>query len=456
MTNYVILGTGVAGIAAAQAIRVVDKQGTITFIGEDPHWFYSKPGLAYFLTGEIEEKQLYPFQAADYKALNAHFWQATATKIISEEQMVVLSDGKKVPYDRLLIATGASAVRLKVPGSQLEGVVKLDHMEDARQIVAQSKRTRTAVVIGGGITALELAEGLALRKVKVHLLIRNDRYWSNVLDERESHIVEHRLKEDKITLHYESELADIIEKRGHVAGVHLKNGQQIACDMVAYAIGIQPRIKLAQDSGITCDRGILADEHLRTNLPNVFVAGDVAQVFDPISGRAVLDSLWAPARDHGNVAGANMAGKKIAYRKPTSFNVTRLAGLTTTIIGTVGVGTNNDENPYIIARGDSETWRQIPDAIIAQNGFEINHLRLMVTGKNIVGAIVMGDQKLSSPLHAIIREKIDISPIRELLLTPNAPIADILAKFWTQIYNSRNNGTPSTAVPSTLQQVSVR
>lgn len=454
MTNYVILGTGVAGIAAAQTIRTIDKQGTLTFISDDPHWYYSRPGLAYYLTGEIEEKQLFPFLPTDYTALNAHFWQATATKIISEEQLIVLNDGKRIPYDRLLIAVGASAIRLKVPGAELQGIVKLDHMVDARQIVAQSKRARTAVVVGGGITALELAEALAARKVKVHLLIRTNRYWSNVLDENESRIVEHRLKEDKITLHYESELAEVLGKNGRVAGIRLTNDKQIPCDMLAYAIGIQPRTKLAKESGITCDRGILADEHLRTNLPNIFVSGDVAQIYDPISGHSVIESLWTPARDQGRVAGSNMAGKKLAYHKPASFNVTRLAGLTTTIIGAVGVGSGSDVDPFAIARGDSETWRELPDAIIAQNGFDVNHLRLMVTGKNIVGAILMGDQKLSAALQTIVRERVDISSIREQLLVPNAPIADILAGFWTKVYNSRNGGSVTAkTVTSGLRQV---
>jgi hypothetical protein len=152
-----------------------------------------------------------------------------------------------------------------------------------------------------------------------------------------------------------------------------------------------------------------------------------------------------------------MAGKSMAYRKSISFNVTRLAGLTTTIIGTVGVSSGRDDEDMSIARGDSETWRDLPDAIIAQGGFEINHLRVMVSDKNIVGAIVMGDQKLSTPLQAIVRDRIDISPIRDQLLAPNARIAEILVNFWTQVHSNRNNGTPSAAAAKAgLREVSVR
>src|SRR6185436_20338695 len=142
--------------------------------------------------------------------------------------------------------------------------------------------------------------------------------------------------------------------------------------------------------------------------PNIYAAGDVAQVYDPSTGTSILDSLWSPARQQGRAAGLNMAGKKTPYTKSVPFNVTRLAGLTTTIIGTVGRG--RDDDLVGIARGDSETWRQLPDSMAAQTGFDVNRLRLLVGEKTLLGAIVMGDQKLSLPLERIISERVDITP----------------------------------------------
>jgi NAD(P)H-nitrite reductase large subunit len=259
----------------------------------------------------------------------------------------------------------------------------------------------------------------------------------------ESKILEKRLEEEGIVLQRQTELAEILAKPAGFSGksdrvgaIRTTKGQQIKCDMVAYAIGVQPRTILAKAAGIACERGILADEHLRTNLPDIFSAGDVAQVYDPASGRSVIDSLWHPAREQGFTAGLNMAGQTVAYRKSVPFNVTRLGGLTTTIIGAVGSGKDGD--PVAIARGDSETWRDIPDAILAQSGFDVNHLRLMVGQKNIVGAIVIGDQKLSAPLQAIIRDQVDISAIRERLIAPNAPLGDILAHFWAKVHAGVN------------------
>jgi NAD(P)H-nitrite reductase large subunit len=209
----------------------------------------------------------------------------------------------------------------------------------------------------------------------------------------------------------------------------LADGKLLKCDMVAYAIGIRPRTGLAKQAGLEVERGILANEYLQTNDPDIYAAGDVAQVHDPSTGQSVLDSLWGPARQQGFAAGLNMAGQKSAYVKSVPFNVTRLAGLTTTIIGTVGRG--RDDDLVGIARGDSETWRQLPEAIVAQAGFDVNRLRLLVGGKTLLGAVVMGDQKLSLPLQKIVSEGIDISPIRDRLLSPDARIADVIADFWS-------------------------
>jgi NAD(P)H-nitrite reductase large subunit len=250
-----------------------------------------------------------------------------------------------------------------------------------------------------------------------------------VLDEQESRIIEHRLQEDGVKIHYHSELIEVIGKRGKVHAVRTLDGRSIRCNILAYAIGIRPRVELARKAGLATDRGILANEYLQTNDPDIYVAGDVAQVYDPLSKRSIIDSLWGPAREQGYTAGLNMAGKQTAYIKKIPFNVTRLAGLTTTIIGTVGRG--QDQDLIGIARGDSETWRALPDAIVAQKGFEVNRLRLLVGEKTLLGAVVMGDQKLSFPLEKIISDQADITPIRDRLLGPDAPIADIIADYWT-------------------------
>jgi NADPH-dependent 2,4-dienoyl-CoA reductase/sulfur reductase-like enzyme len=175
----------------------------------------------------------------------------------------------------------------------------------------------------------------------------------------------------------------------------------------------------------------MVDEYLRTSAEDVFAAGDVAQVYDPFTGRTILDSLWGPAREQGRRAGLNMTGESAPYLKTMAFNVTRLAGLTTTIIGAVG-GREVDEDIAGIVRGDSEAWRQIPDAIAAQSDFDVNRIRLMIGENTLEGAVIMGDQTLSQPVHHIISHRMDITPIRDALLEAGAPISDILTDFWVK------------------------
>ena len=427
--RYAIIGPGVAGISAVEAIRSVDRAAEVVMVGDDPHGYYSRPGLAYVLTGEMQDKSLFPKKRDDYTRLKFNFLGAHVTGIDRECKTLLLDGKAPLTYDKLLIATGASAIPLTVPGANLQGVFKLDDLEDARNILKYAKRGRTAVVIGGGITALELTEGLFARGMNVHYLLRGSRYWSNVLDEHESRIVEGRLQAEGVELHFRSEVQEVLGRTGKVTGVRLLNGKIIKCDLVAYAIGIKPRLSLAQSANLAMDRGILVNEFMQTNDPQIYAAGDVAQAYDPLTGRSVLDSLWNPAREQGRIAGLNMAGQAQPYIKSAPFNVTRLAGLTTTIIGAVGHG--NDEDIVGIARGDSETWRQLPDAIVAQSGFDVNRVRLLVGEDHLIGAVVMGDQKLSMPLQKIIEEKVNITSIKPKLLVKDARVADVIVDFWT-------------------------
>lgn len=432
MRRYVIVGMGVAAISAAETIHRRQPQSQILVISDDPFGFYSRPGLAYYLTGEIDEKQLFPFTSEELRHLQAKFIHGRVEQIDRSEHQIELSDGRRIPYDSLLLAVGAEAIGLNVPGSDLKGVFKLDTLSDARAILQASRRSKRAVVIGGGITALELVEGLLSQRVHVSYFLRSERYWSSVLEEQESLLIEERLMREGVDLLHQVEVTEILGKRDHVEAVRLRDGRIIHCDLVAYAIGVQPRISLASRAGLQVDRGILVNEFMQTDDPDIFAAGDVAQVYDPLVGRPVCDTLWNPAREQGKVAGLNMTGQETPYLRSIPFNVTRLAGITTTIIGAVGRG-GQDNDVTGIARGDSEIFRALPDAIMAQSGFDINRLRLIFVQRHLLGAVVMGNQMLSFPLQEIIQKKIDISAIREALLQPNARIADVIANWWAQL-----------------------
>jgi len=425
VSTYVIVGTGAAGISAAQAIRQRDPAALITLIGDDPHGFYSRPGLAYYLTGELAERQLFLRQAGPFVMLTGR-----VTGLDVAGRRVITADGREHHYDRLLLATGSAAGRLPTAGAELKGVVKLDNLEDAREIVRRAGRGRTAVVVGGGITALEIVEALAARGVSTNYLLRSDRYWPNVLDETESRLVEQRLRNAGVRIHYRTQLACIFGKHGRVAAVETDRGERIKCHLVAGAIGVEPRLELARLAGLKIERAIATDEYLQTSAPDVYAAGDAVQESDDITHKPTLDTLWSKALRQGRIAGANMAGDREQYRRRVPFNVTRLAGLTTTIIGRVNAGP--DDDLVSIARGDSETWRQLPEVMAVQWHSRLDRTRVLVARNTIIGAVVMGDQTLSRPLQQLIANRVDVTSIAERLRRAGDALSDAIIGRWLE------------------------
>ena len=429
MRRHVIIGSGAAGISAAETLRENDPTSKVVLVTGDRFGYYSRPGLAYLLAGEVDEAQLFPYPPAMLKKLGIEWITGHVARIDPSAHKLVLKDDHTLDYDRLLLATGATAVIPDLPGIHLEGVVKLDNFDDVNRILRRAQRGKEAVVVGGGITALELVEGLAAQGMRVHYLLRGERYWSAVLDENESTMVQENLKEDGVMVHTNTEVSEILGRRA-VEGVLTKDGHTIKSRMVAFAVGIRPRLELARDFGISVNRGIRVDQYLQTSQTDIFAAGDGAEITDPESGKGIMESLWSPARMQGQTAGRNMAGGSESYQRTPPLNVTRLAGMVTTIIGQVGEKKKDpDRDVNGIMRGDSEVWRQVTEAMVAQNISDHNRLRLYVGEKTVHGALIMGDQVLSRPLQRMIEDQVDISSIRPALLAPNADLTKIIQLF---------------------------
>jgi NAD(P)H-nitrite reductase large subunit len=407
----------------------------ITIVSEEAHPFYSRPGLAYYLRGDIPQKQLHIRMPDDLRVLNVSRVTSKVSAVDLAAHEVVLSNGTRLRYDRLLIATGARAVPPPFPGADLSGVVTLDGLDDARRIVARARRGRPAVVVGGGITALELAEGLAARGMKVRYLLRGKRYWSDVLDEAESRIVMDRLRHEGITILTETQVSRAVGNRGQVEAVETQPGEHLPCEVLAVAIGVRPHADLARAAGLAVNKGVLVNMWLQTNDPDVFAAGDVAEAADPRTGGTTLDVLWPTALTQGRVAGANMTGAAIPYSKGVPFNVTMLAGLRVAVIGAVGGARNEDL--VTITRGESEAWRQPPVAGLVNAHDGVNRVRLLVGERTIVGALVMGDQRWVRPLQRLVVAEADITPIRPALVGGGSDVLQRLAAFYERWEGAR-------------------
>ena len=435
MRRYVVVGTGIAGLSACEAVRERDPAAEVTLVGEEPHPFYSRPGLAYLLTGSIPEKRLYVRTPAETAALELMRVHARVASIDTAAHRLTLEDGRAVPYDRLLLATGAVSIDPTFPGADLPGVVRLDGLDQARHLLGLARKGRSAVVVGGGSTALEIVEGLHARGVHVHYFLRGDRYWSKVLDPVESAIVEERLEHEGVRIHRRTEVKAALGK-GRLEAVETEDGTRVPCDILAVAIGIRPRLELAKSAGIAVDRGILASELLETDAADVFAAGDAAQVRDPETGRAELDALWNSALEMGRAAGRSMAGDTTPYRKHVPMNVTRLAGLVATVIGAVGGG--KDPDLVTMTRGQSEGWDGRGASLTVQERHGTDRVRVLLDERRVVGALVMGSQRLSHALARLVAERADISPIRGELRAddPDAALLKLIA-FHDERYGGR-------------------
>lgn len=429
--QFVIIGSGIAGLSAAEALRERLPGASIVQISEEPHHYYSRPGLAYLLRGDIPENMLYCRTPEDVANLGINRINARAEKLLCDSQEVLLNDGRRLRYDRLLLATGSLSVAPPFPGGNLAGVVKLDSLDDTRHILKLARRGKPAVVVGGGITALELAEGLHARGMKVHYFLRGDRYWSDVLDPTESAMVMDRLRQAGIVLHLKTQVKQAVGNRGQLTAVETDKGETVPCQVLAVAIGVRPRIELAKAAALKADKGVLVDPYMQTSRPGVFAAGDVAQV-----GSAPLDVLWPTALMQGRIAGANMAGARTGYVKGTPCNVTMLANLKVTIIGTVGGKKDRpesrDKDLVAISRGDSEAWRVSPAARVLTDQEDVNRVRLFIGERTIVGAMVMGDQTWSQPLQRLISSQVDITPVRPALIGNDREAMGKLANFFQQ------------------------
>jgi NAD(P)H-nitrite reductase large subunit len=293
-------------------------------------------------------------------------------------------------------------------------------------------RGRPAVVVGGGIIAVELAEGLAARGMRVHYFLRGDCFWSSVLDETESRLVERGLAQERIQIHYQTQVARAVGERGSVLAVETKAGEILPCQVLGSAIGVQPQMQLAQRAGLATDRGVLVNEYLETSSADVYAAGDVAQVRDPRTGGTWLETLWPTARAQGQVAGANMAGSRMVCTRGVPFNAVRIGGIVTATIGSVERGP--DQDLVTVTANDVERWRQEPAAWVAEYGDDVSRVRILVGERTIVGAVVMGDQDLAGPLLEMIKDEADVTPIRSALQADPARGVELLAAFYRERY----------------------
>lgn len=406
--RYVIVGAGAAGLAAAEAIRERDRSGEITLFSDERHRPYSRPGLAYLLAGALPESQLTIRHPRELQAIGARWVGAKVERVEPELHRVIDAKGQAHGYDRLLIATGSRSAPASFEGFHLDGVLQLDSLDDARDFSRRAKRARTAIVIGGGPTAVEMVEGLRAHRVHTRYFLRGERYWASVLDENESAIVHRRLVHEGVVVHPKTEVRRAIGEQGRLRGVETRDGEHFACDLLCVCIGVRSRVESVEHSALVHEGRVNVDAQLRA-AEDVYAAGDVARIYDPSSDRGGEHVLWNAAVDQGRIAGANMTGETLAYRSPFPLNVTQLLGVNVTVIGEVGVDKESDL--LELSRGESRVWRRRRGVRSLTRRHGNNRLRIVAGDQRLLGAVVVGDQVPSRALVRAMRQGLDLGPI---------------------------------------------
>ena len=404
-TEYLIIGNSAGGIAAAEAIREVDREGAITIVSEEPYFAYSRPLISEYLAGErsLDSMLLRPVDFYERNKIEALLGVRVA-RVDFGHKLVELEDGRRMAWRKLLLATGGSPIIPTLKGSHRKGVFTFTTLEDAKKIREAVDPQCKVVVIGGGLIGVSLAQALVHRGVAVVMVELMDRVLGTALDAEASHLVEEALRRRQIEIGLGQTVKEIVgrpEDARRVGGVILEDGRTIACDGVVFAIGVAPRTELVAGSAVTVNRGIVVDRHMATSCRGVYACGDAAEAYDFIHKTDRLIPVWPNAVAGGRVAGYNMAGRRISYDGSTGMNALNCFGLSTVAAG-------------LVEPKDDPSCEVLATSSAANAAYR----RIVLRNNRIVGMVFVGDIERSGIIFGLMKDGINVRRFKEALLSP--------------------------------------
>lgn len=333
--RYVVVGSGPAGISAAEEIRKIDSVGPITMITADPHPAYSPVMLTYWMSSRYPKERLFfremgPW-AKDHRVDLRCGRQAKAVDV--HRQVVTLSPGEEIAYDRLLIAAGAVPLIPPISGIRAKGVCTFRTFADAEEILTSRRDLEHLCIMGGGFIGIKLACHLRERGLTVLVFEKEPRLASRIFDQRASDIVQEQLRRHGLSVETGAGIAEISNRDGWVSGVRLEDGRVFPTQILVVAVGVRPNTSFIEAPIAANGGGIPVDERMETSVPHVYAAGDVATTWDSLTSSPFSNAVWPAATRQGKVAGANMAGGRRRYVHNFSLNAMNLYGLQVTTAG---------------------------------------------------------------------------------------------------------------------------
>ena len=319
--HIVIIGNGIAGVTAARHIRK-KSDFQITIISSESPYFFSRTALMYVYMGHMKFEHTQPYEDHFWEKNRIQLKQGLVTELISKDKKLKLEDGSEVSFDKLILATGSKPNFFGWKGQDLKGVQGLYAKQDLELMEQNTKGIKKALIIGGGLIGIEMAEMLLSRGIEVHFLIREKNFWGSVLPKEESNLImEHLKKHHGLVMHYEEELDEVLgDQNGRVEALMTKKGTRIEGQFLGVTVGVRANIEFVKSSGIEVNRGVLVNDFLETSIPDCYAIGDCSELRAPQPGRRAIEQVWYTGRMMGETVARTICETPTEYRPGHWFN----------------------------------------------------------------------------------------------------------------------------------------
>lgn len=344
--HIVTIGNGISGITCARNLRKLTKHRITIVSGESDH-FFSRTALMYIYMGHMKFEHTKPYEDHFWKKNSIDLVKNFVERVDTQNKLLLFRDGSSIHYDLLVLATGSKSNKFGWPGQDLKGVQGLYHLQDLEQMEENTKNISRAVIVGGGLIGIEMAEMLRSRNIQVTFLVREKNFWDNVLPLEEAKMINRHILEHHIDLRLDAELKEIKgDSNGGVHSIITKKGEEIPCEFVGLTVGVSPNIDFLKNSGIETDRGVLVNEYFETNVQCVYAIGDCAQFHVPPEGRRPIEQVWYTGRMHGETLAKIICGERLAYSPGHWFNSAKFLDIEYQTYGWVGNVLKENEKTF--------------------------------------------------------------------------------------------------------------